>query len=123
MKKILLVEDDDNILMALTVRLRAAGYDVSVAQDGFSGVQQACRIKPDLIISDISMPAGDGFSVAERVNTAVSTVGTPIIFLTAMKDPDLYERAIQVGAVGFFEKPLDSARLLLAVREALGESA
>ncbi len=120
-KKVLVVEDDKKISTALAVRLRAAGYEVVAAYDAVLAVTIAVKHRPDLILLDISMPGGDGFAVAEKVQNLASTVGVPMIFLTASKQPGLREKAMELGAVGFFEKPYEAADLLAAIQEALGE--
>lgn len=120
-KKVLVIEDDKKISTALAVRLRAAGYEVVAAYDAVLAVTTAVKHRPDLILLDISMPGGDGFAVAEKVQNLVPTVGVPMIFLTASKQPGLREKAMELGAVGFFEKPYEAADLLVAIQEALGE--
>lgn len=122
MKKILIVEDDRKIVMALGVRLKAAGYECVMAFDAVGGVSTARKERPDLVLLDISMPAGNGFQVAERIQSWVPT-GAPIIFLTASRQPGLRERAEDLGAAGFFEKPFEFSDLLAAIRDALDEPA
>jgi DNA-binding response OmpR family regulator len=119
MKKILLVEDDKTLAMSVAVRLKANGYDVLTAHDALSGVSTAVKQRPDLMVLDISMPAGGGISVAERVKRI--PLAPPIIFMTAGKEPGLREKAMDMGAVAFFEKPYEEEDLLAAIREALGE--
>jgi two-component system cell cycle response regulator len=121
MKKILVVEDDRKIALALATRLRGAGYEASIASDAVTGVNTAVKLQPDLIILDISMPAGSGFDVAERVQSLVPKL-LPIIFLTASKQAGLHQRAMDLGAAGFFEKPYKGEELLAAVHAALGET-
>jgi DNA-binding response OmpR family regulator len=118
-KKILIVEDDQKIALALALRLRAAGYETSTAFDALGGVSEAMRFQPDLVLLDVSLPAGSGFTVAERVRSVTSTL-TPIIFLTASKQPGLQERAQELGAVGYFEKPYEAEALLTAVHQHVG---
>lgn len=118
-KQVLIVEDDCKIAKALALRLNAAGYQTTLAQDGLSGVQCAAASLPDLVLLDISLPAGDGFSVAQRIQTHVP-VPIPMIFLTASHRPEFRERARALGAVGFFEKPFEAEALLRAVRQAVG---
>jgi two-component system cell cycle response regulator DivK len=122
MAKILVIEDDRKISMALTVRLKSKGYEVSAAHDALGGVQLAAKNKPDLILMDISMPAGGGFSAAERIQNLASTVGTPMIFLTASKDPNFRKRAMDLGAVGYFEKPYEANELMGAIERVLAGS-
>ena len=120
MKKILIVEDDQNIAKALAIRLQSAGYEVTVAPDALTGLA-AANIQQDLARLDISVPAGNGFSVADKIQDLVVTP-TPIIFLTAGKQPGLREKARKLGAAGFFEKPYDADELLAAIERALSEN-
>ena len=119
MKRILVIDDDWRIVTALETRLRSEGFEVIGAYDGLQGLALAKDKQPDLILMDINMPAGDGFTVADRVEGIPSTQGTPIIFLTASRQPGLRQRAQQIGAAAFFEKPFDGQLLVDAVREAL----
>ncbi len=116
--KVLIVEDDRNIAKALAVRLRAAGLEVVMAGDALSGLDMAVRQQPDLVILDIGLPAGSGLTVAERIQTLVPKL-TPIIFLTASRQPGLRERAMQLGPVDYLEKPYDAEKLLEAIARAL----
>ena len=118
MKTILVVEDDTRIAAALGVRLEAAGYEVLTAADGLGGLKLALNNRPDLILMDIWMPVGIGFSVAQRLQS-IGLTGIPIIFITASKLKGLRETAKQLGAVAFFEKPYDSVQLLEAISSAL----
>ena len=118
MKKILIVEDDTKIAAALAIRLEAAGYAALTAPDGLAGLKLALESKPDLILMDIWMPVGIGFSVAQRLHR-LGLRGVPIIFITASKIKGLRKTAERLGAVAFFEKPYDSEQLLAAVRQSL----
>jgi len=117
-RKVLIVEDDVNVARALSIRMKAAGYETNVANDALAGVRCAVLSKPDLVVLDISLPAGDGFTVAERIQSHIPTP-TRIIFLTASKRPDFRQRAERLGASAFFEKPYEADALLEAVRQAL----
>jgi DNA-binding response OmpR family regulator len=118
MKKILIVEDDRNIASALSIRLKNAGYEVSVAPDALTGVETAIKKLPDLVLLDISLPAGNGFTVAERIQSLIPTA-TPLIFLTASNKPGLREKAKELGAAAFFHKPYRADDLLGAIQLAL----
>lgn len=118
-KKILIIDDDQKIAMALDLRLKAAGYQTALAYDAISGVNSAIKLQPDLVLLDISMPAGDGFTVAQRIQNLVP-VSTPIIFLTASRQQNLKEKALSLGAVGYIEKPYESGALLAEIKNALG---
>jgi DNA-binding response OmpR family regulator len=114
MKRILIMEDDTKIAAALAIRLQAAGYDVMTAQDGWQGFQIALNDRPDLLLLDIWMPIGLGFSVAQRLHE-LGLSGIPIIFITASRLKGLKEAASRAGAVAFFEKPYDPQELLRAI--------
>jgi twitching motility two-component system response regulator PilH len=122
MARILIVEDDRKIAMALTVRLKANKHEVLVAFDAMGGTALAVKEKPDLIILDIAMPAGGGFMVARNVQRSAVTAGIPIIFLTASKDPLVRQQAMEFEPAGFIEKPYEAEELLATIRKALGES-
>ena len=117
-KTILIIEDDQKIALSLALRMKAAGLDATVANDALSGVRLAMNQRPDLVLLDVSLPAGNGFGVAEVIQRNLSTP-TPIIFLTASKLPELRRKALQFGATDFFEKPYDPATLVAAVKRAL----
>lgn len=121
MNKILVVEDDKNIALALVVRLRSQGYDVKVAYDAVSGISETTRNKPDLVLLDISMPGGGGLLVAQRIRSLTPVAATPIIFLTASKQPELRAKALELGAADFFEKPYEAEDLLASIRRIFGE--
>lgn len=121
-KKILIVDDDQDVRLGLKVRLRANGYDTAFAHDGISAISEARKEKPDLIILDLGLPAGDGFTVMERLKVATYLTGVPIIVVSA-RDPLVNEeRALKAGAATFFQKPADNGELLAAIRKALVES-
>ena len=119
--KILIVEDDPRISKALGIRLRAAGYDIVAAADGAGGVAALTQHKPDLILLDISMPAGGGFFVAENLMKRPALASTPIIFVTATKAPGVRERAEEFGPAAYIEKPFDSDDLLQTISTVLGQ--
>jgi DNA-binding response OmpR family regulator len=119
MKRILIVEDDPKIALALQVRLKGNRYAVSVASDAIVGASLGRTVKPDLILLDISLPGGDGFQLAETFHNMLETSGTPIIFITASKNPELLEKVMILGAVGLFEKPFDTEKLLYSIEREL----
>lgn len=122
MKRILIVEDDEKIALALQVRLKANRYAVSVASDAILGASLGRTVKPDLILLDISMPGGDGFQLAETFHKMPETGGTPIIFITASKSPQLLQKVTELGAIGLFEKPFDTEKLLYSIERELNRT-
>ena len=118
MKKILIAEDDKDIGAALEIRLEAAGHAVHVLRDGFRSYMRALTFQPDLILMDIYMPMGSGLAVAQELKDA-GLADIPIIFMTASKEKNLRERAEELNAAGFFEKPFDMKKLLATISRVL----
>jgi len=116
-KKILIVEDDPDHVKALTLRLRAAGYDLLTARDGMQAVAVARREKPDVIILDLGLPGGDGYQVLRRLKVLGPLASIPVIVLSA-RDPAVHrEKSLEAGAIAFFQKPPDSDVLLELIRQ------
>ena len=123
-KKILLIEDEQSLVKALTIRLRASGYEVFYALDVLQGVQKAHRERPGLIILDVRMPGGDGFLVAQRLNHSIVTKDIPVIFLTGLPESEGKKKALELGAKFYVQKPYDPDDLLDKVKTAfiIGEN-
>ena len=119
MKSVLLVDDDNTVLLGTGVRLKSMGYTVYTAKDAVSAVAAVRENEPDVVVLDISLPAGDGFLVAGRLQSLIGSAATPIIFITASENPALRERAKALGAVGFLKKPFDATSLADAIETAL----
>ena len=119
-KKILIVDDDEALVRILSVNLALEGYEVFAAFDGMSAVMSAHKIKPDLIILDVRMPAGDGFSVVERLKLSTKTFTIPIIILSALPKEDIEEKALLAGVTHCFAKPFDNGALLGYIRDLIG---
>ena len=120
-KKILIVDDERDIVKGLMIRLQGAGYEVVTAFDGAQGVFMAHKEKPDLIILDIRMPAGNGFSVAQRLKRSIHTFTIPVIFLTGSPEKNAADKAMALGARFYVKKPYDPEELLDAIKRALEE--
>ena len=118
-KKILVVDDDESLVRALAIKLRDAGYSVLAAWDAAQAVSQAQRHEPDLILLDIRMPEGGGFTVLETLKHSIKTRNIPVIVVTALEGQEISEAAKTHGAIEFFKKPLDTARLLEVIGKAL----
>ncbi len=118
-KKILVVDDDENIVKILSLNLRFEGFDVVTAFDGCTAVMQAHRQKPDLILLDIMMPAGDGFSVVEKLRLSTNTFHIPIVFISALPKEDLELRASRAGVAHYFSKPFDINAIVYYIKNEL----
>jgi DNA-binding NarL/FixJ family response regulator len=106
--KILCIEDDRETAALIAEELVDRGYDVSVAHDGREGLAAILRIMPDLVLSDISMPAMSGFELLESlVALAPRFSKMPFVFLTALTDRDNELKGRQLGADDYVTKPID----------------
>ena len=118
-EKILIVEDDPDLRRALTIRLKANGYDVVTAEDGVFAVSVARNEHPDLVLLDIGLPAGDGLAVLERYAKLSDLRTIPVVVLTG-RDPTVTEPAVRAHHVAaFLRKPVDNDVLLDTIRDAL----
>ena len=118
-EKILIVDDDRDIRVGLNVRLRKLGYETCFAEDGVSATAAIKQEKPNLVLLDIGLPAGDGFLVLERMNDSADAGCTPVIVLTARDPEETEKRALDAGAYAYFQKPVGTDELLGSIREAL----
>jgi DNA-binding response OmpR family regulator len=114
-KTILIVDDDPDVRLGLHLRLKANHYNVIFAVDGMASIAEARKHMPDLIILDLGLPAGDGFSVMERLKAND--------ILSARDLHANMDRALKAGAKAFLQKPVDNVQLLSVIRQALGETA
>jgi len=119
MAKILVVEDDKDIRQLLHMQLTAAGYDTAFATDGASALGVARRERPDLIVLDLGLPAGDGFVVMERLRSIPDLEMVPVVVITARERTE-GEKAVQLGARSFLSKPFRGDEVVAEVRRVLG---
>jgi DNA-binding response OmpR family regulator len=121
--KIMIVDDDPDLRQALRLRLRANQYETVNAVDGYSAIAMAYKERPDLIILDLGLPAGDGFVVLDRLQKDDKLSAIPVIVLTA-RDPQANERRVlRAGATAFFQKPADNSELMEMIRATLTQAA
>ena len=113
---ILIIEDNTDILETTHDFLVEEGFDAIMANDGLSGIQKAVDERPDLIISDISMPGFDGYKVYEILQENVSTSTIPFIFLSAKAEKEDIRAGMQLGADDYLTKPFDYDELLASIR-------
>ena len=118
MEKILIVEDNEGASLALCRLLKGRGYEVGCASDAVMAVECARRFQPDIVLLDISIPGGNGFTVADKIQKLVPKP-VHLFFLTASEDPALKEKARSLGAAEFVQKPYQPAELLEAIRDTL----
>src|ERR1700761_2975440 len=107
-KTILCIEDDRETAALIAEELLDRGYDVSIAHDGREGLAAILKLMPDLVLSDISMPAMSGFELLDRLVTLSPRFSKmPFVFLTALSDRDNELKGRQLGADDYVTKPID----------------
>ena len=122
MKKILLVEDERDLVELLTTRLQAAGYEVAVAYDGQQALDLVGQDAPDLIVLDLMLPKVDGYEVCRQLKADKRTQKIPILVLTAHSTEEKLKTALDCGADALFTKPFDPQALLAKISELLSLS-
>jgi DNA-binding response OmpR family regulator len=120
-KTILVVDDDPDLRLGLEIRLKANGYDVVFATNGEESIAAAGIYSPDLILLDLGLPLGDGYSVMERLSASNSMHLIPVIILSARDIRPDRDRSLQGGAYTFLQKPPETADLIGAICKALGQ--
>jgi DNA-binding response OmpR family regulator len=118
-KTILIVDDDKDWVRMLGIRLQHEGYNIEAAFDAMQAVTQTINLKPDLVLLDIIMPAGDGVGVLEKLRANVKAFNIPVIALTGINDKQTKEAAEKLGISGYFVKPVDMDKLIEKLREVL----
>ncbi len=121
-KKILIVDDDRQVSLALSIRLKAADYDVDVAGDGESGLQKLAARAPDVVLLDMRMPGIDGLEVMRRMKRDPRLADIPVIFVSANAQETAKRAALNAGGTLFLEKPFESRALLDAIRGVLEQN-
>lgn len=120
-KKVMIVDDDQVTVLALSAALRKNGYDTVAAMDAALASTVARRELPDLIILDMGLPGGNGLQLLRNLKTLLPLACTPVIMLTGSSSPVLEQQALAAGAEAFFQKPPTTDRFMTAVRNALGD--
>ncbi|MHC4944245.1 MAG: response regulator [Planctomycetota bacterium] len=121
-RKILVVDDEPDIVNCLSSRLESESFQVITANDGYHAAKAALEQLPDLIVLDIGMPAGTGHEVVRCLRQSESTKDTPIIFLTAHTSPKDYRLAAEGGVDRYITKPYRPEKLIAAIYELLDDS-
>jgi DNA-binding response OmpR family regulator len=118
--RVLVIDDEAPIRLLCRVNLEAEGMEVIEASDGPTGLEEARRETPDVILLDVMMPALDGWRVAEQLLDDPNTQDIPIIFLTARAEFRDRARGLDIGGVDYVTKPFNPLELAELVRDLLG---
>ncbi len=122
--KILIAEDDANILGLLSVFLSGLGYEVSLARDGQEALDMASQVKPDLLIADVMMPRMNGFKLVNTLAMDRHDIPMPkVIMLTSLADQENINRGLSVGADVYIPKPFNLEDVAARIKELLGDKA
>ena len=118
-RRILVVDDDPDVQLAVRARLLASGFDVDTADDGRGAYAAASSESPDLILLDIRLPGEDGFEVLARLKQTAGLAAIPVIMMSAQDPETTEQRALESGASAYCCKPFNSSELLDAIAGAL----
>lgn len=116
-KKILIIEDEQDLALSVATLFKSQGYLVTIANDSLFGINLAHKEKVDLIILDLGLPAGGGFFVLENLKESMHTNHIPILILTAREEKELEEKARKMGVVAYLHKPFDPKKLLTCIKD------
>lgn len=114
-KKVLIVDDNETLLMALEYSIQQAGYKVLKAADGEIAFKIANAENPDIIVSDITMPEMDGIELCKKIRSVARLSETPFILLTAHGEPDERVKGLRSGADDYIVKPFDVEELIARI--------
>ncbi len=118
-KKILIVDDDKQIVEVLSQMLSSDGYQTEKAFDGFEAGRKVVEFKPDLMILDLYMPGMDGFEVCERIKKNSDTSHIKIMALTGFDTPENRDLIMKAGADGYMAKPVEKDELIQNIEDIL----
>ena len=119
-KKILLVDDNKDLLELLRLNFKDAGFSIITATDGIEALKKARSVLPDVILLDLMLPELDGFAVCEQLRRDPATASVPILMLSGMSGQIPKYAGLESGGTDFISKPASPAALLARIREVLG---
>ena len=119
-KRVLLIEDEPNIIQAISFILSREGWTVDTHADGLTAMAEVERRKPDVVILDVMLPNRSGFDILQDLRAAPDTADLPVLMLTARGQKRDRELAMRYGASRFMTKPFANSEVLDCVRELTG---
>ncbi len=117
--RVLIVDDEPDLLAALARSIKAAGYEVVTARDGLVAISEVETLAPDLILCDVMMPGLNGFQTTRKLKENVLSAVIPVLLMSAKADPADHFWAQEVGAVALLKKPLDTRELVQHIKDTL----
>ncbi len=121
MKRVLVVEDNEDSMKVITFILEKSGYSTIRAETGEKGVELVLKEKPDFIILDIQLPGIDGFEVMKKIRNSVIGDRVPIIAMTSFAMIGDMQMMLNAGFHGYIEKPIDPERVIGQIQKIVGE--
>lgn len=118
-KKILVVDDDAELVELVSFNLKQAGYSIGTASNGVEAIKKARTLDPDLIVLDVMMPELDGFAVCEILRRDKTTASIPIMMLTALSSELGRMAGLGSGASDFLTKPFSPRLLIVRIEQLL----
>ncbi|MGB0127149.1 MAG: response regulator [Rhodocyclaceae bacterium] len=122
-KKVLIVDDEQNIVISLEFLMKREGFEVFVAADGDAALEQIEARKPDLVLLDVMLPKKNGFEVCQQIRTMPDMQGTKVIMLTAKGRDTEVAKGLALGADAYMTKPFSTKELVAQVKSMLGVTA
>jgi DNA-binding response OmpR family regulator len=122
-KKVLIVDDEPNILVSVEFLMQREGHEVATAADGQEAIDLLGEFRPDLMILDVMMPRKNGFEVCAEVRADARLSAMPILMLTAKGREAEMKKGLSLGADAYITKPFSTHELVLKVNELLGRVA
>jgi DNA-binding response OmpR family regulator len=120
-KKVLIVDDEPNIVAALEYLLQRKGYEIRIAADGEEALRQVRSFAPDLVLLDVMMPRQSGYEVCQRIRERPEWSGVRIVMLSAKGREAEVSKGLSLGADLYVTKPFSSAELVARIGELLGD--
>ena len=120
-KRILIVDDEPNIVISLEFLLAREGYEVAVAGDGEQALAKLRELRPDLVLLDIMLPLKNGFVVCQEIRADPLLAGLKILMLSAKGRDTEVQKGLALGADAYMTKPFATKELVAKLRELLGE--
>jgi len=118
-KRLLVVDDEPNLLVAVGACLRGEGFDVVTARSGAEALVRVAETVPDLIVSDVRMPGMDGYHLARQLRSSPRTALTPVVFLTAKDETSDRIEGFRAGVDAYLTKPFEPDELVAVIRSIL----
>ncbi len=119
-KKILIVDDEPNIVISLEFLMKKEGFEIAVAVDGDEALAKVASFNPDLVLLDVMMPKKSGYEVCEALRADPARAGLKIVMLTAKGRDTEVAKGLAIGADAYVTKPFSTKDLVSRVREMLG---